>query len=267
MIYVTLLGGLGNCLFQIANGMSLSLDNGVNVYFSLKTSSNRKNYYDSIFRNLPRIEEPKGRVLKEKYFTYHKIKYYHGIKLYGYYQSEKYFINHKEHIINYLKEYMHEIKTDLDEYFKIINNEHTISLHVRRTDYLKKKKYHYNQNDCYYRNAVDRLIEKLNINYETFKIKYTLVIFSDDIEWCRTWKFLIDYNCHYVDKNNDVFELYAMSLCKHNIITNSSFSWWGAYLNNYMDKIVIAPSIWFGKKGAKKWDTIYPDNWLIVSST
>jgi len=69
------------------------------------------------------------------------------------------------------------------------------------------------------------------------------MIFSDDIEWCKT-KF-VGNHFYFVENEDDYVDLYIMSFCNHNIIANSTFSWWGAYLNNYNDKIVIYPKKWF----------------------
>jgi hypothetical protein len=88
------------------------------------------------------------------------------------------------------------------------------------------------------------------------------VIFSDDVEWCKTEFSDPDYIIS--DLENPYTEMCAMSLCDHNIIANSSFSWWGAWLNVNQDKIVIAPSRWFGDLIQKDTSDVYCKNWKIL---
>jgi len=105
----------------------------------------------------------------------------------------------------------------------------------------------------YYRNAISYMKNKgVNIFY----------IFSDDIEWCKGHFSYID-EIIYVEGNINIKDLALMSICKNNIIANSSFSWWGAWLNKNDDKIVIAPSTWFGpsKKGFITED-LYCEDWI-----
>ena len=86
------------------------------------------------------------------------------------------------------------------------------------------------------------------------------VIFSDDIEWCK--KNLNISDSLYIENEKDYIEMYLMSLCRNNIISNSSFSWWGAWLNNYQSKIVIGPSKWFGNSINHNTGDILPENWI-----
>jgi hypothetical protein len=91
----------------------------------------------------------------------------------------------------------------------------------------------------------------------------TFLVFSDDMEWCKE-NFIGDQFI-FVEGENDVTDLWIMSYCKHNIIANSSFSWWGAWLNDYKHKIVVAPLKWFGPaKGDIKTDDIYAENWIRI---
>jgi hypothetical protein len=106
----------------------------------------------------------------------------------------------------------------------------------------------------YYNNAIEELrILNKNIIY---------VIFSDDVEWCKTEFSDPDYIIS--DLENPYTEMCAMSLCDHNIIANSSFSWWGAWLNVNPDKIVIAPSNWFGSAMNKDTSDVYCKDWVII---
>lgn len=156
----------------------------------------------------------------------------------GYWQSEKYFYSIK----NQVRETFSFEKTLLNERSKelanIISSGNYISVHIRRGDYLSLSDYFGLCTLDYYLKAIETL--RGNIDKPRF------VFFSDDIDWTRN-NIPIN-NSIYVDwnKGKDCWQdMYLMSHCKHNIIANSSFSWWGAWLNNNPRKIVIAPKRWF----------------------
>jgi predicted amidohydrolase YtcJ len=88
------------------------------------------------------------------------------------------------------------------------------------------------------------------------------IVFSDDVGWCRE-NFRMD-RTHFVEGNLDVVDMFLMSKCKHNIIANSSFSWWASYLNRNPDKKVIAPKNWFGPLMNKGVEDLYLNNWILV---
>jgi hypothetical protein len=114
---------------------------------------------------------------------------------------------------------------------KIKNTTKTISLHVRRGDYLLPQHHFYTKLDVDYYDRALKQIKNLT--------DYQLLIFSNDIPWCKTNLSGLHNNISYIDKNTDYIDLCMMSLCDHNIIANSSFSWWGAYLNKNINKIVV----------------------------
>jgi hypothetical protein len=89
--------------------------------------------------------------------------------------------------------------------------------------------------------------------------QYTFLIFSDDIEWCKQ---VFPDGVVFIEGNNQYKDLCLMSLCNHNIISNSSYSWWAAYLNQNKNKKIVAPSNWFIP--AKPLTDLYPNNWIII---
>jgi hypothetical protein len=89
--------------------------------------------------------------------------------------------------------------------------------------------------------------------------EYTFLVFSDDIEWCKN---TFPEGVIYVEGNNQFEDLCMMSLCDHNIIANSSYSWWGAFLNKNPNKKIIAPSNWFTEP--KPLNDLYPNNWIVI---
>lgn len=138
---------------------------------------------------------------------------------------------------------------------KEMQNSNSVSIHIRRGDYLHSQFSDYNviKTMDYFNNAIAYI--KKSINNPVF------FIFSDDIEWCK--KHFIGKEYVYVIGNTGKYsylDMYMMSNCKHNIISNSTFSWWGAWLNNNNNKIVIAPFLWTNS-GIKSED-FCPKEWI-----
>ena len=141
-----------------------------------------------------------------------------------------------------------KIKSEVNKYSHLFNN---ICLHVRRGDYVKLySELHLPQTMDYYDEALSYLPKNMKV-----------LIFSDDIEWCK--KNFIGDRFIFIDEV-DYISIYIMSKMKHFIIANSSFSWWGAWLSDQDDKIVISPKKWFGGSLLNQ-DIemkIIPNNWI-----
>ena len=283
MIIVKLIGGLGNQLFQYSLGRKLSIKN--NDIFKLDlsdfTKDNPRFYslgYFNIVENFAKKEDVAKLKKKGLSRVFEKIKPYYkrsvikykgydfdpnilelsgNFYLDGYWQSEKYFQDIKNII---RKEII--LKEPLpSKYAGIINNiknSNSVSIHIRRGDYITNNKFYkvYNLLDeKYYQRAVKFIAEKIS--------DPRFFIFSDDIEWAKR-DLDIPHPRIFVSGENemkDYEELILMSLCKHNITANSSFSWWGAWLNENTDKIVISPDKWFNDKIGNAKDLI-PENWI-----
>lgn len=139
-----------------------------------------------------------------------------------------------------------------------IKNSNSVSLHIRRGDYValsKSKKGHALCPISYYKKAIENIAQKIH-NPRFF-------IFSDDIQWVKE-NLAIKYNAEYIDFNRDYPErdIILMKHCKHNIIANSSFSWWGAWLNENPNKIVIAPKRWMNNLESS--DDLIEPNWIKI---
>jgi hypothetical protein len=140
-----------------------------------------------------------------------------------------------------------------------IGRVNAVSLHVRRGDYVKNPKTTATHGLCsldYYHTAIRYI-------YETVEQPY-FFIFSDDMAWVKE-HLKIDAPCQYVDHNQgkeSFNDMHLMSLCKHHIIANSSFSWWGAWLNSSPEKIVIAPNKWFANQNNIK--DLLPNDWVTL---
>ena len=134
----------------------------------------------------------------------------------GYFQSEKYFKKFRNEVLE-LFEPDSITENKIKEFFSNFNNIETCSIHVRRGNYVDLKNYHFLQDIEYYKNSID--IIGSNIHF---------LIFSDDIDWCKE-NFSFLENKTFIDNFLDYEQMYLMSLCSNNIISSSTFSWWGAY--------------------------------------
>jgi hypothetical protein len=174
----------------------------------------------------------------------------------GYFQSEKYFKKYREEILNiftFKERYEEESRNFiLEKIHPVSSGRNIVSLHVRRGDYTLYPNHHPVCSDEYYQSAIRRFDLRNSI----------FLVFSDDIEWCKK-KFEGD-NFIFSDTNNPYVDLAIMSMCDHHIIANSSFSWWGAWLNKSEDKRVIAPSRWLGPAIDKDTSEIYCEGWEII---
>jgi len=251
MLSCNLVGGLGNYLFQIATVYSLSIDNNDFCVFNNKNSvtvhKHFNTYTPNIFRNLKISEESFTSSYSEPFFHFKKIPYQKNLKLNGYFQSEKYFVHNRNLILD-----LFSIDDDSKNYIKDkyddILNKKTCSIHIRRGDYLNLPNHHPVCSLDYYNKAIEMMDVDL------------FLIFSDDIEWCK--KNFIGDKFIFIDKNTDYIDIWLMSLCDNNIIANSSFSWWGAWLNKNPDKKVIAPNKWFGTAIQHNTNDLTPEVWI-----
>src|SRR3989344_4984067 len=138
-----------------------------------------------------------------------------------------------------------------------ISGTNSVSVHIRRGDYVTNANTNQFHGLCsldYYNKAVSFISSKQN--------EMELFVFSDDIEWCKE-NLKYDFPIHFVETNDAHSDMYLMSLCKHNIIANSSFSWWGAWLNDNFQKIVVAPSQWIADASVNTQDLI-PKGWIKI---
>ena len=262
MISAETMGRLGNQMFIVATAHSLALDNNDSTIFSeyvigvtpltrRETSIHRstvlrkvKYTNDLSFIKYVYSENPDQ--------SFSSIPYQKDIFLKGYFQSEKYFKHNRESILNLFSPIV-PIDNLLEKKYKsIIHKEDVVSVHIRRGDYLKFSDYHANMGSDYYAEAMNR-----------FPSSSTFVFFSDDIEWCKE-NFKGENNI-FIEKQEDVLDLYLMSKITNNIIANSSFSWWSAWINENENKIVIAPKVWFGPKNqhlSRK--DLTPNDWVLI---
>lgn len=285
MIAVELIGGLGNQMFQYAAGKALALNRKEDLVLDHRLFNSYKVHdysLDHFNIHTPSLVneiffKPISFSDKVKAFIFHKkifSKYVEkdlaydqklnslsekNVYLQGYFQSEKYFLNFEDQIRRDF-----EITSDLqDRTLKMLNNiesRNSVSLHIRRGDYISNPTANAVHGSCdlnYYYKAV--AIIKSKIENPVF------FIFSDDITWAKE-NLSFDaaiYFVDFTDASTNFEDIKMMSNCKHNIIANSSFSWWGAWLNKNVNKIVIAPEKWFNVDYHNTKDII-PESWLKI---
>lgn len=258
MLTCLLQGGLGNQMFQISATTALAWRNGTAAAFNINShhlplqGRSVASYVDNIFSNVPFKEEGEfdsvAKAYYEKYYHHHPLEFLDGVCLVGYFQSEKYFIDFEDEIRNMFRCPPQTETYLMDKYGDLLSGE-TTSVHIRRGDYLKFSETHPPLAKEYYIKAMSKIPQTE---------KY--LIFSDDVSWCLN-NFKLD-NFHVIGGEEDFIDLYLMSKCKNNIIANSSFSWWGAWLNNNSNKSVIAPHEWFGSALDHDTKDLIPTSWI-----
>ncbi len=280
------MGGLGNQLFQYAAGKTLAIQHNTILKLDLSFLNQesdlhtKRNFELDVFitdsefctagevkafankpavaRYLPFffhdkfVANEKGFEFDPAFFSFPENTY-----LNGFWQSEKYFAGIRSILLKDLV-----VKREASERLRavknLILNSNSVSLHVRRGDYItnpSSREFHGNLQLDYYHKAIDCL----NNLYRDLKI----FIFSDDIAWVKLNLKPVNV-CEYIDFNtgkDSAFDLELMGLCKHNIIANSSFSWWGAWLNQNSNKTVISPEHWFANENINTKDLI-PNDWI-----
>ena len=241
-------GRLGNNLFMIAHAYAKSLEYNKKLVVAREQVRYEGNdYSQNIFRNLEFIDgfNEEGSVINPSSPSNSTFTVYRG-----YFQSEKYFEKYKKEIIELFsppQEFVERIKKEIPFIF----DKETIVINVRRGDYLKLSNYHPIVSSEYMNKALEYIpsIEQI-------------LFISDDISWCKNN--LVGLLSVYLENYLPHEQLWIMSFCSHFILSNSSFSWWGAYLSQNENKIVIAPETWFGPDAPQNWQDIYCKEWIVM---
>ena len=276
---VILKGGLGNQLFQYATARSLCIkkkipyllfntdsyhNESLNREFSLehlkiKGRALRRDVSKKLFRKNTKLNKLATffllhKRISETEFTIQDFSREIGFlaTLDGFWQSASYFNDIRDIL---LEEITPKKIPALPRWTRQPN---TVAVHVRRTDYLHEKRYAF-LGKKYYDDSIEILRHKLD--------KPSLIFFSDDIEWCKNKFNGIENTIFFEDElwSKDYLQLYLMSQCKHQVIANSSFSWWGAWLNRNDDKIIIRPAKPFRDKTLEH-ESYYPDDWISINN-
>lgn len=279
MIIVKLQGGLGNQLFQYAIGLDLSIKKNTNVVFDLSLFDNDfRTYKLKCFNSeIKLISKVKFNVISSKYLNFifnlinedlsfeiindpiwkfvdfHNGNFGKNIILNGFWSFNDYFLESRKIIsksINLLPQYLNlnylEVKAKID-------SKESVAIHVRRGDYISVKgNYDFFGvlNLDYYKESVNLIKTKVNNPY--------FFLFTDDVNWVKEhFDFLNDFLIvSEVQNLEDFHEFQLMRNCRHQIIANSTFSWWAAFLNDFSERVIIQPFRWYSSDMAQK---VYED--------
>lgn len=291
MIIVKVMAGLGNQMFQYAVGRRLAVKRNTQLLLDITSYENMadidtpRQYELDCYsiqaeiaskKLLAKVQPPETkRTLPEKVLRRLGIGKYWQIGegdgsfnkgilsapnntyLVGWWQNEKYFADIRSQLIKEFEPKNKPNKTNA-KILKEIQHCNAVAIHVRRGDYVSNKhaNVHHGLTPLeYYTRAIAHVRKEVKTP--------RFFVFSDDLEWCKK-SFNLGKDAVFVDGNGGKMayeDLRLMKHCKHNIIANSSFSWWGAWLNQNPDKIVIAPKIWFQDKQANSSTGIVPKEW------
>ena len=274
MIIIRMSGGLGNQMFQYALYLKFK-SMGTEVYMEDYSQYSGNNSFRDI--QLDAFGISYDRVSADKYYEYTDL--YPGLKnklrrklfgrksreyeekictfdknvltqndsiIYGYYQSEKYFEDIKDKVINSFK-FLPEISKKAEEILakcvKFSEEDNLVSIHIRRGDYLDFEPIYGNIcTDKYYEKAINYILDRIK--------NPVFIVITNDEKWAVEWvkKYVAQglkmYVINGISEQEGYLDMCVMTKCEHNILANSSFSWWGAYLNLNPQKLVLVPSKW-----------------------
>lgn len=266
MVYNFLAGGLGNMLFMIAATLSISIEK--NLDCSFPNFNGHLNFLDrcrqfrldtmsaeeyKIFLNFLKTESPTSDIPTINY-PFHYVNFElpnQPFAISGFFQSEKYFYGIRDILLNKFRLPI-DLENQVKSKYSFILEKNSTSVHVRRGDYLSYQDIHPPCDINYFETAMNVVKKNTDI----------FIVFSDDSEWCRNN--LKGDNLIFIDEEKDYIELFLMSFCSNNIISNSSFSWWGAWLNQTPEKVVIGPSRWFGNRSNLSSKDVLPNSWIKI---
>ena len=231
--------GLGNILFQIATIESLALDNNLQAVFPCLLKPEFSDYHTNILRKCNTNSHDLNKIYTHPW-EYCKLPVLPNQIYFGYFQSEQYFLHNRKFILD-----LFDIPTHIDSPI--------VSIHIRRGDFVTNQENHCLLPLDYYYLALEHLQKQRPVT--------KAMVFSDDIEWCKH-NLDLGISTDYSEGLYDWQDLYLMSSYSLHIIANSTFSWWGAWMNDDKNKTVIAPKSWFGLQRKLTDKNIIPNDWI-----
>tara|TARA_B100000963_G_scaffold241913_1_gene211668 strand:+ start:582 stop:1343 length:762 start_codon:yes stop_codon:yes gene_type:complete len=252
------MGGIGNQLFQISAGFAhakkIQTDYAINYKIGLGNGQgyHHRRYRDTLYKNIPETNHNVFIPYQDPKFSYTPISKLNNLCLIGYFQSKKYFLGYEEEVKS-LFEFPNFLSNKvLNKLNKIKKKK--VGIHLRLGDYRAK--------------SIEGVFHKidyslyLNDAIKHFGDDYEFLIFSDDLSLLKQEVNL--KNFVNLKNDNEIEDLYSLSQCDSVIMSNSSFSWWGAFLGKTKEK-VICPDKWFGPRGPKNSQDLYEDSWINIS--
>lgn len=249
------LGRLGNYLFEVAAVSALAWDNNVEAYFpDLDPTKCHFNYKQHIFFRC-KTTSPSDQVKfywSGPVYGYKPIEYKPFMHVSGYLQNEKYFAHQRQKILDLFAPHPKDLAYIKKKYKTLLDHPKTVSIHVRfyQGESLDKNSF-FQYGEEYFQKAM-----------AIFSHDCLFVVFSDNIDYAKQIIHQTDKNVIFIEKEPFYIDFHLQSLCKHNIISNSSFSWWSAWLNKNPDKIVVRPKKWVGGYP----DIGSPEEWIRIDA-
>lgn len=297
MITIELCGGLGNQLFQIFATIAFAIRQKQSFFFKytedleseLFNETVRKTYWNTLLKNLEKYTfiEPQSYIESDTYRINEANVKFNNLNLNenklfyltGYFQSYKYFQDEYQEIYNMIE--FEQIKNEIVSKHNnltsmMLNDKNSISMHFRLGDYKSRIDWHPIMEIEYYKKCLDQILNTIkhsgndiNIFYfcEEEDINYVYHVIEEIRShfYASKWG---NFDCifHHVTSNiSDWEQLILMSVCHHNVIANSSFSLWAAYLNSNEDKVVCYPEKWFGILNSSDTTDMFPEKFIKVS--
>jgi hypothetical protein len=271
MITCNIIGGLGNQLFQIFATISYALKHKQVFCFTYKTmTGKRPMYWDNFLSTLKLFTN--ARMLTNVQIVDEPLYYsvvpnnQHNIMLTGYFQNPAYFKENYKSICRMIR--LDEQKEKIKEIMSDINFDNSISMHFRQGDYLLLPDHYKILTFDYYTKSLDHILKERRDN-EAYQVLYfcedgDLPAVIDIIKQLKEVYPRVEF-IRAPSNLEDWQQLLIMSCCQHNIIANSTFSWWGAYFNSNFEKIVCSPAEWFGPKINIKMADLLPKEWTTIA--
>lgn len=264
--YVTcdMRGGLGNQLFEISTTLAHAWDHGaIAVFPDLHRDDWKMNFHRTeIFSRINTSNSPRPFI--ERYddpvwCSPRTIPFARDQKIYGYFQLWTRFNHYRDRLLELFAP-SQEILDYLNQRYSILlSHPKTVSIHVRVANFQKHDiKIHYFVGMDYYKKAMSM-----------FPPDTLFVVFGDRISWCKKHFSQLDRPCVFIEGNNEVQDLFLMSMMKHHIIPNSTFSWWASYLDRNPNSITIVPESWqhpdlFAYPMTQP-NNFYLPNWILIA--
>lgn len=267
MVYFNLFGNLGNLLFQYGTAVSLGGGRAVGVTTDERTLAQLREYGE-MFRGLEVVSAAPSGALKVEQFRCDHTTFPDpagkDVYISGYFQSESYF--NRELVYGLVRPSEERAARLLEKYGEWLSRSGVTGISVRRGDYLRKAAWHPFVGERYFRDCLERLGEVKDF-----------VVCSDGMAWCRRFfpKAFPDRRFLFVEGESVLDQLCVHTLCANNVVSNSSFSWWGAWLAERRRRLegtrgrTLAPSMWLGyvpKRMGADWSDVYFDGMEVVEN-
>lgn len=255
MVMNNICGGVGNQMFQIAAGYALARDNNdkyainYNIPHHLLQGNTKDKYRATLFKDIPTDNVIPPNHWQEPFHHYAPIPYEPpGMFLNGYLQSEKYFDKYKKEVKglfsfpDVVKDRVHKAINKL----KDATSKRVVGIHVRRGDYLDNPHIHPTCSVAYYKYAMREFPDSVFIVATDTPQWVIENLCSDEVVLCNS--------------KDELEDMYMLTQCDDVIMSNSTFAWWGTWLNDNDPKVIV-PDVWFGPGGPQDYEDIYCDHW------